>query len=194
MKKIRTLFTDSTREFRSIRTIALCGVLAAMAFLLENFNIPVGVTKIGFSGLPNEMVDVLFGPAVGSIFSGMLDILKLMLTGSGAWNPGLTLNAFLAGAIYGMFWYKKPVSFWRILAAKLVVALFVNVLLGTLWLLPYFQKGYFAVLPSRLVKNLISAPIDSIVLYFVLLFLKVSGAFRIANFYIPFKKRKDEKA
>ena len=189
MKKIRTLFTDSAREFRSIRTIALCGIFGAMAFLLEPFSIPVGPTKIGFSGLPNELVDVLFGPAVGSMFSGMMDILKLLLTGGGSWNPGLTLNAFLAGAIYGLFWYKKPISFWRILAAKMIVALVINVLLGTLWLLPYYEKGYFLLLPARLIKNLISGPIDSVILYFVLKVLEMSGAFRIMNFFIPKKKK-----
>ena len=191
MQKIRTLLTDSAREFRSIRTIALCGVFAAMAFLLEQFVIPLPFTRVGFSGLPNEIVDVLFGPALGSVFSGMLDVFKLILSGSGSWNPGLTFNAFLAGAIYGVFWYKKPISFWRILLAKLIVAIFVNVILGTLWLLPYYEKGYFLLLPSRLIKNLINAPIDSIILYFVLYFLNVSGVFRIMNIYIPKKKKKE---
>lgn len=187
MKKIRTLFTDSAREFRSIRTIALCGIFAAMAFLLEPFSIPVGPTKIGFSGLPNEMVDVLFGPVVGAIFSGALDVFKLLIAG-GAWNPGLTLNAVLAGLIYGACWFRKPISFWRYLAAKLFVGIFVNAVLGTYWLLSYF--GSWAVLPTRLIKNLISAPIDALILYLVMTALNAAGVFKIINVYIP-KKKKD---
>ena len=184
MKKIRTLFTDSAREFRSIRTIALCGIFAAMAFLLESFNIPLGFTKVGFSGLPNEMVDVLFGPVVGAIFSGTLDIFKLLLSG-GTWNAGLTLNAILAGVIYGACWYKKPISFWRYLAAKLFVGIFLNAFLGTYWLLSYF--GSWSVLPTRLVKNLISAPIDALVLYLVMTALNAAGVFKIIGKYIPKK-------
>jgi len=188
MAMIRTLFTDSAREFRSIRTIALCGLFGAMAFLLEPFSFPLGPTKIGFSGLPNEIVDVLFGPVVGSIFAGTMDILKLLIAG-GAWNAGLTLNAFLAGAIYGLCWYKKPISFWRYLAAKLFVGIFINAFLGTYWLLSYF--GSWAVLPSRLIKNLISAPVDALILYLVMMALNASGAFRIINIYLPKKKKKN---
>ena len=186
MKKIRTLFTDSAREFHSIRTIALCGVFAAMAFLLESFNFPLGPTKVGFSGLPNEMVDVLFGPVVGAIFAGTLDVFKLLLSG-GTWNPGLTLNAVLAGLIYGTFWYKKPIRLWRYLAAKLFVGIFVNAFLGTYWLLSYF--GSWAVLPGRLVKNLISAPVDALILYLVMTALNAAGVFKMIDVYLPKKKK-----
>ncbi len=48
-----------------------------------------------------KMVDVLFGPAVGSLFAAAMDILKLLLYPTGAWIPGLTLNCLLAGLIYG---------------------------------------------------------------------------------------------
>ncbi|MBR2948607.1 MAG: folate family ECF transporter S component [Lachnospiraceae bacterium] len=186
MKKIRTLFTDSAREFRSIRTLALCGVFAAMAFLLESFNFPLGPTKVGFSGLPNEMVDVLFGPVVGAIFAGTLDIFKLLLRGD-VWNPGLTLNAVLAGLIYGVCWYKKPIRLWRYLAAKLFVGIFINAFLGTYWLLSYF--GSWAVLPGRLVKNLISAPVDALILYLVMTALNAAGVFKMIDVYLPKKKK-----
>ena len=186
MEKIRTLFADSAREFRSIRTLALCGIFAALAFLLESFNIPLGFTTVGFSGLPNEMVDILFGPVVGAIFSGTMDIFKLLLKGY-AWNPGLTLNAILAGIIYGTCWYKKPISFWRYLAAKLFVGIFLNAFLGTYWLLSYY--GSWAVLPSRLIKNLISAPIDALVLFVVMTALNAAGVFKIIDKYLPKKKQ-----
>ena len=81
-----------------------CGLFAALAFILESFSIQLGESiKIGFSGLPNEMVDFLFGPAVGCVFSGMMDILKLIVHPTGPWIPGLTLNSFLAGLVYGFF-------------------------------------------------------------------------------------------
>ena len=41
------------------------------------------------------------------------------------------------------------------LAAKLVVAVLCNILLGTLWLSMINGKGYLALLPARAVKNLI---------------------------------------
>ena len=132
MKKAVTFFSDSAREFKNVRTITACGLFAALAFILGSFSIQLGdYIKIGFSGLPNEVVDFLFGPAVGCVFSGMMDILKLIVHPTGAWIPGLTLNSFLAGLVYGCFFYKRPVRLWRILTAKLIVALAINVGLGT---------------------------------------------------------------
>ena len=91
MKKMAALFTESMREFRNIRTITACGLFAALALILNSFTVQIGnYLKIGVSGLPNEMVDVLFGPAVGSLFAAAMDILKLLLYPTGAWIPGLT--------------------------------------------------------------------------------------------------------
>ena len=101
MKKMAALFTESMREFRNIRTIPACGLFAALALILNSFTVQIGnYLKIGVSGLPNEMVDVLFGPAVGSLFAAAMDILKLLLYPTGAWIPGLTLNCLLAGLIF----------------------------------------------------------------------------------------------
>ena len=83
MKKMAALFTESMREFRNIRTITACGLFAALALILNSFTVQIGnYLKIGVSGLPNEMVDVLFGPAVGSLFAAAMDILKSMDSGS----------------------------------------------------------------------------------------------------------------
>lgn len=180
MKKIGSLFTDSMREFRYVRTLTVCGLLAALAFVLESFSIPLGETlKIGFSGLPNEMVDFLFGPAVGSLFSGMLDVLKYIVHPTGGFFPGFTFNAFLAGLIYGVFLYKKPVSFWRILTAKFVVALLVNVFLNTYWLSILYGNAFSVLLPARLMKNLLMWPINSFVTYLLLKVLERSGVVKM---------------
>lgn len=194
MKKFSTLFTDSAREFKNVRTITACGLFAALAFILESFSIQLGsYIKIGFSGLPNEIVDFMFGPVVGSIFSGALDILKLIVHPTGPWIPGLTLDAVLAGLIYGAFLYKKPVSLWRILAAKLIVALFINVLLGSFWLSQvYTSKTYVMLLPTRFAKNMIMWPINSLVIFLVLKVLEMSGAFKLMKVFVP-KKKKAEK-
>ena len=184
MKKMAALFTESMREFRNIRTITACGLFAALALILNSFTVQIGnYLKIGVSGLPNEMVDVLFGPAVGSLFAAAMDILKLLLYPTGAWIPGLTLNCLLAGLIYGFFLYRKPTNFWRILAAELTVALLVNVLLGTFWLSQVYGKAFMVMLPARLIKNVIKAPVDSIILYLVMTVLERAGVFRMLKIF-----------
>ncbi len=180
MKKWLTMFRDSAKELRNLRTITLCGLCAAMAFVLESFSVNLGsYIKIGFSGLPNELVDFLFGPVTGGLFAGVMDILKLIIKPDGGWIPGLTLNACLAGVIYGCFFYRRPIRLWRVLAAKFITAMFLNVLLGTYWLSQALGRGFLAMAPARLTKNLIMWPINSLVLYFLLKALEAAGAFRM---------------
>ncbi len=62
MKKFVTLFTDSARELKSVRTITTMAMLAAVAVILGYFSIEYGqLIRIGFSGIPNGIVDYLLG-------------------------------------------------------------------------------------------------------------------------------------
>ena len=191
MKEMAALFTDSAREFKNVRTICLCGVFAALAIVLSYVaSIQIGdYIRIGFSGLPNEFVDFIFGPTVGSVFAAMLDILKYLLKPTGGFIPGLTLNAFLAGLVYGSFLYHKPIRFWRILVMKLVVGLGINVLLGTYWLSQYYGWSFFLRLPDRLVSNLIMWPVDTVVLYLLLKAFERAGLFRMLGIFMNGKKK-----
>ena len=118
MKKLAELFGSSSRELKSVRTITVCAMLAAAAIILVNFRIELTNTqRIGFSGIPNQLVAYLFGPAVSCLFAGALDIIKYLIKPVGAFFPGLTLVTMLAGLIYGFFFYKKPLKLTRVLAA-----------------------------------------------------------------------------
>ena len=79
MKKFVTLFTDSFRELKAVRTITTMAMLAAVAVILGYFSIEYGkFIRIGFSGIPNGIVDYLFGPVAGAVFHGALDIIKVI--------------------------------------------------------------------------------------------------------------------
>lgn len=166
MKRLATLFTCSLQELRRVQTVTLCAMMGAIGILLGSLSINIGSTlRIGFSGIPNEVVHYLFGPATGSIFAGVMDILKYMVNPTGPYFPGFTLVPMLAAVIYGYFYYKKPVTFKRVLAAHLAVSLVCNILLNTLFLSMLYGKGFMALLPARVIKNLVSWPVDSLIFY-----------------------------
>lgn len=174
MKKIKEIFSNSFKELFVTKNIVLCGLLAALAVVLGMVaSIDIGpYIRIGFSGLPNRVVECLFGPVVGSIFGGMLDVLKYIIKPSGPFFFGFTFNAMVAGVIYGSILYRKPVTIKRILVSEFLVKLIVNCLLNTLWISMLYGKGFFALLPLRVLKNVIMLPIDSCILYFVLTYMK----------------------
>ncbi len=181
MKKLLALISESYHEFKNVSTITCCAMFGAMSIVLGSFA-TIRVTpnlKIGFGSLPNELVDYLFGPVVGALFGGGMDIVKFMLKPDGGFMPGLTFNAMLAAFIYGMFLYKRPLSLKRMLAAKFIVAMLCNVILGTYWLSLLNGKGYLAILPARFIKNIIQWPVDSLLFIMVAKALERAGVFRL---------------
>lgn len=174
MQKIKKLYSDSLRELKLTHNLVLCGLLAALAVVL-NYTTSIYVTpniRIGFSGLPNRIVEYLFGPGIGAIFGGMLDILKYLLKpDGGAFFFGYTFNAMAAGIIYGSILYKKPLKIWRIFTAELLTKAIINCGLNTLWLSVMNGNAFMAILPARVIKNIIMLPIDTIILFFTLTFI-----------------------
>ena len=74
----------------------------------------------------------------------------------------------LAGVIYGSILYKKPLKVWRIFIAELLIKAIVNCGLNTLWLSVMNGKAFMAILPARVLKNIIMLPIDTAILFFTL--------------------------
>lgn len=180
MKKLATLFTDSYREFRHVRTVTTAAMFGAVAVVLGYFTIQIGdYIKIGFSGMPNQLVCHLFGPVVGSIFGGAMDIVKYLIKPTGGFFPGLTLVPMAAGVIYGCFYYKKPVRLWRVFAAEFLVAVICNMGMTTMCLSVLYGKGFMALLPMRVFKNVIMWPINSLLFYSIARTLEASGVFRV---------------
>lgn len=180
MKRLATLYAQSSQEIRQARTIAACAMLAAVAIVLGYFSIELGnFLKIGFSSIPNRLVDYLFGPVVGAYFGGLLDILKYIIKPTGTFFPGFTFDAMLAGLICGSILYRRKLTFWRVALAKFLVLLICNVFFNTLWISILYGKAFMVLLPARLLKNLVMWPVDSVILYMVGSFLERAGAFRL---------------
>lgn len=180
MMKLATLFADSYREFGKIRTITAAAMFGAISVVLGYFSIEVGsFLKIGFSTIANQFVYYLFGPVVGGVFGGALDILKYLIKPTGAFFPGFTLGAMVGGVIYGSILYKRPISLLRVLAAEFTASVVCNMLLGTLWLSILYGKGFMALLPMRVVKNLIQFPLNALLFYSIGKTLEAAGVFRV---------------
>ena len=113
--------------------------------------------------------------------AGMADILKFLVKPTGAFFPGFTISAVLGGVIYGVLLYKKPLSVPRIVAAKVTVAIVVNTLLNTFWLSMLYGQAFAALLPARLLKQLLMVPIETVLFYAVVTVLQKSRILQAAG-------------
>lgn len=180
MKTLKEQFGLSFGELKKLRTITTCAMLAAVSAVLGYFTIQLGdFIKIGFSTIPNQLVHYLFGPVTGSLYGGMLDIVKYLIKPTGPYFPGFTISAAIGGIIYGVGYYKKPMTLKRILVTELIAAVICNMFLGTLWLNMLYGKAFFTILPMRVLKNLVMWPINSVIFFSCVQGLERAGVFRI---------------
>ena len=183
MEQMKAQFKDSWQELKHLKTIVVTAMLIAIGVVL-GFFFTIQVTdflKIGFSFIANEMTALLFGPVVGGIMGGVTDIIKFVLKPTGAYFFGFTFNAILGAVIYGMILYHRPISLKRILIAKIIVAIIVNLLLGTYWLHIMYGKAFWALIPVRLWKQVMSVPIESFLFYIVAKALSKARIFELVK-------------
>ena len=148
--------------------------------------------RLSVSFLANCAIGYMFGPVMGFVCGGLGDLIQFVIKPTGAYFPGWTLSAALAGFIYGLFFYgcnmKVAESFdgdkkgilkfidvkflLRCILALTVDTLLVNVLLGTYWCSIMYGKGFAFYFSIRFAKNMIQLPINIILTYYVLGFVK----------------------
>lgn len=181
MKKFAQELKESALEIKKLRVLTALAVMGALAIALDSASVKIGgFASVGFSGVPNQVVDMLFGPVTGTLFGGAMDVLKFLLHPSGPFHFGYTFNAMLAAFIYGCFYYRRPVRFWRILAAKGLIEIVVNLGFGTLWSAQLFGRAFLAALKLRIGWSLlINWPLNTAVFYFIAVGLERAGVFRL---------------
>ena len=179
MKKLKQQFTDSYKEMKHLNTIVLTALLIAVGIVLGYFSIQLTENiKIGVSFVATQLTATLFGPIVGGIMGGVADILKFIMKPTGAFSILWTLNAIIGPVIYGMMLYKKKLTFWRIIISKAVVAIVVNLFLGSLWSSILYGSAFWALLPGKLLQQIIQVPIQSVIFWIMIKALQKTNLFQ----------------
>lgn len=158
---------ESARGLKDTRRLIYCALLIALQTAVNSLaSIPVGSTiRISFGYIAVAANAVLLGPVPAVAGAMVSDLLGCIIHPIGPFFPGFTLSAGLGALVYGLVLYQRPITIWRVLLAKLLIDVLVNVLLNTFWLKILYGKAFFAVLPGRLLKNLIQYPVDALLLF-----------------------------
>jgi len=148
--------------------------LVIMAFLMTTeiiftrfLAIQTPVVRIGFGFLPMSMMAILYGPFWTGLAYVACDLLGMAIFPRGVFIPGFTLTAFLTGVIYGLVLHNKPITWGRVFIAALIVGLFCNLFLDTIWLHIHFGQAILVLLPMRLLRVGITIPLQTVLIYVV---------------------------
>lgn len=189
MKGLFSAFVLSAKEFTKLRTMTVTAMLIAVSMLIELFSIDIGFVKLNFAFLAIAVIGMLFGPTVGLVSGFACDIVGYIAHPSGGFLPMYVLVAGLQGLIYGIFLYQKMdrhsiclvnnetgkqqeiTLFLRIIAARLLDVIVINLLLNTALNLHYGfipQEAYSTAIVARIAKNVLELVIDLPLLFAVL--------------------------
>lgn len=161
--------SDSIKHINKLKTLVICGLLIALNCVLAIYSLDIGgYLKIGFGFVTIPAVSLMFGPITGCIVGMVQDIVSFIVRPTGAYLPMFTIIPGISGMIYGMFFYKKKITFGKVFLAKLIITVFVNILLNSIAMAPIMSKGIAYYLPARIVKNLVALPFETIILYYFL--------------------------
>ena len=152
-----------------LRDLVLLGIIVAMKIILSRFTVGTTIVHVSLGFIGSVMLGYLFGPVWGSIGGGISDLVSSALFGNqGGFFLGFTLSAMIGPFIYGLVFYQKPVKVWRIILATLLVTVFVNIGLNTLWVHLFYGMDFRVVLIQRIPKEAITPWLEMIISYFVL--------------------------
>ena len=163
MNKIK----ESCQECKKISSLTGTALLMAIKAIIAEFTIAVSnLLEIGFSGVVPGVCGLYYGPVLSGLAGILSDTIEYLLRPSGPYFPGFALNEFVAGFLFGLFFYKqKNISWKRILCAQLSVSVINNLLLTPLWLSMLYGNTFYAIWMGRLFVQIIRFPIDFGLLY-----------------------------
>lgn len=169
------------KQEETLFTLVCLALLIAMQVVLARFGtINLGITRFSISFIPVVIAARRFGVISSVIVYGLGDLVgAIAFPTTGAFNPCFTITAALSGLCFGLFLSKKA-SLGRILGAVLSSQILCTLLLNSYWLWHFYysaEKGYPAVLLSRLPQSIVTAVVQIV---FMALFLeKISKVIRI---------------
>ena len=170
MKK-QNIFVRSLRELRNPRALVVTAMLIALNLAMDMAGIRFYITpevRVSPGFLCNASVGMLYGPTVGMMTGFLTDVLGFLFDHSGmGYFPGYTITAIVGGLIYGLWLYPGKPTRLRVLGAKACINLFCNIGLNTVWSSMLYGSAISAILPARIVKNLLLLPVEVIALYLV---------------------------
>lgn len=163
----RGYWKAAVADLYSTRNLVFAALMVAMARVLALIpSIPIAHTKLSFSFPARAMCALVCGPVAGMVYGFVEDILGFILQPTGEFFFGYTISTMAGMLVYALCFYRRRVTVVRIVAANILVNIFVNAMLGSLWTTMIRGGGYWGWFTVSLSKNLLTIVPKSVVLYF----------------------------
>lgn len=154
-----------------LKKIIMAGLLLALTIVLSRFlSIKTPIMTVSFSFVPIMLSAIWLGPKFSMLVAALADLIGAILFPFGAYFPGYTLSAALSGLTYGLLLHEKEGKKFsnkqwiiRLLISSAIVAFVINGGLNSLWIWITSKKAIMAILPARMLKELMLLPLHVVV-------------------------------
>ncbi len=168
----------------NLQTMTGMAMLCALYVVLQMVTINISpMLQITFSFVPLALSCYLYGFWPNVIFCFAADFLGFIVHPDGAYMPLFAFILVVKAWIYTMVLFRKQIHWVRVAIAQFSVDLIGNIFLTPLLLSMMYSVPYWAAVSTRLVKNAILFPIETVLLLLV---------FQAARQIPVFKKAKIE--
>lgn len=147
------------------RKILLCALFIASCIVLGRILlIRTSIVTIGFSFVPIMLAAIILGPKYSTFIAIASDVIGTLLFPTGNYFFGFTITAFLTGLTYGFLLYRREFKvdkgfIIRLIISTVIVTGILNGVLNTIWIIMINQSASKIVIPIRILKQLVMAPI-----------------------------------
>ena len=142
-------------------------LLIALKIVLDRFlSYNVWNQRFGFAFIATAFAAAMLGAPWAMVVAGVGDFLGALLFPSGAYFPGFTLTAVLTAACTAFFIHKNA-TFLRVTLSVIIIQIFGSVLLNSLWISLLFGKGYWGLLPGRIIQAGVMTVLQIVLTYFL---------------------------
>lgn len=149
-----------------IKKIIISALLLAASIVINRFlSINTSILSIGFTFVPLMLAGIILGFKYSLVIAGLSDLIGALLFPFGSYFVGYTISSILTGLIYGLLLYNKDGFVFnkkfliRLLIAILIVCILINGLLNTIWIIMTVKKASYAIIPTRVLKQLLMIPV-----------------------------------
>lgn len=159
------------KAFFTVRRLTYAALLVALDIVFTrvfSFMFPGSIDRLSLQFLAHAAEGMLLGPVGAALAAVAGDLIGTLINSGGmSFYLPLTVSALMRGVLYGLFFYKKPASFVRVLLACAAVTLIVDLGWNPIFLAKLYGQPYGAVFLAKLPVRLVWIPVSSVVLYFV---------------------------
>ncbi len=169
LREPKEYWASSFAKLKSIRYLAVIGLMIALKVVLNSLRIPVGDNlNILFTFVPTAIEAAIVGPGAAMVSAVITDIVGYIVSPFGPYFPGYMISKMMGSLIFGLFFYRRPFTFVSVVLSKTLINYFVNVLMGSMWSQILYGKGFLFYASASLIKNTVLLPVEILILYAIM--------------------------